>query len=414
MGRLTLPIDPITGKPRRLAITGVDEGATYEKFEAAKLALKVSGNARTRNPSLAEYLGQWQKGLTVRPRTADSYRSNCRLYILPAIGKVKLSHLTTNDIRKLQRFVLQKGLSSTTARTAQTVLTVALNQAVADRLMDWNPSSALKRLAADVIDEKFLTVAQTRQVLAHVVGDRMIARWTLALLTGCRQGEALGLERSRVILTPGAETVDLSWQLQRLVWAHGDRCLDAKTGRPACERKRGADCPTRQITIPHGFEMRVVSGGLVLTRPKTGTSNRRVPLVEPLLSMIRDRYAAAGLEHNPNDLMFTQEAHRRIYAGDKYRDGGAPYNPAEDNRRWHRLLVAAGVEEQGILVYTLHSTRHSAISTLSALRVPLAVRMQITGHASSRVHSGYDHNEDLSEAREALAALGTLFTSADD
>lgn len=70
-------------------------------------------------------------------------------------------------------------------------------------------------------------------------------------------------------------------------------------------------------------------------------------------------------------------------------------------------------EEQGVLVYTLHSTRHSAISKLSALRVPLAVGMQITGHASSRVHSGYDHNEAHSEAREALAALGMLFTSAD-
>lgn len=99
--------------------------------------------------------------------------------------------------------------------------------------MDWNPSSALKRLAADVVDEKFLTVAQTRWVLSHVSGYRMIARWTLVLLTGCRQGGALGLERSRVNLTPGAETVDLSWQLQRLVWTHGDRCLDAKTGRRA-------------------------------------------------------------------------------------------------------------------------------------------------------------------------------------
>lgn len=154
VGRLTLPIDPITGKSRRQAVTGVDKDATFRRFKAAQNALLVRGNARTRNPSLAEYLGEWQKNLTVRPRTTDSYRANCRLYILPAIGKVKLSQLTRDDIRKLQNFVLRKGLSSTTART---VLTVALNQAMADRILDWNSSAALKRLAAEVIDEQFLS-----------------------------------------------------------------------------------------------------------------------------------------------------------------------------------------------------------------------------------------------------------------
>jgi integrase len=410
VGRVTLPPDPRTGAPRRRSVTGVDEAETRRRFDALLATLATTGNLSTRNPTLAVYLTHWLSTLTVKPRTLSSYRSNCALYLIPAIGKVKLSQLDADDVRKMTRAVTKRGLSSTTARGAQAVLTIALNAAVAERVITWNPAAVVQRPKKAVVTEAFLSVEQTQRLLDSASGDRLYARIMLACLTGCRQGEALALTTDRLDFTPGSETADLSWQLQRLTWSHAEGCVDAKTRKPACGGSRGADCPRRFIEVPAGFEYEVLNGALIRSRPKTAAGNRRIPLTEPLLSALRDRHAVALAEPNPLGLMFTQPPHTRLNPGDRFFDGGAPIQPTADNKAWHGALVAAGLEEEGVPVYALHSCRHSAISVMSALRIDQATRMKVTGHSSVSAHDGYDHNDDLAPAREALAAMGSLFT----
>ncbi|GEP28255.1 tyrosine-type recombinase/integrase [Cryobacterium levicorallinum] len=409
VGRVTLPTG-IDGKQHRRKVTSRDEAEGKKKFAAAKREAARGGIQRTSNPTTGAYLMEWLGTVATRPRTKDSYEANLRLYIIPALGKIRILHLGYGDVLKMTQGMTARGLSSTTARTAHTILSTALTAAVNRKVIDWNPAKAILRPKAAVVEGSYLTVAQTTTLLRSNHGDRMEALWALYALTGCREGEGLGLTIDRVDLTPGAEIIDLSWQLQRLRWEHAPGCVDPKTRKAACSGKRGADCPGRHIVTPDGFEMKVLAGALVLTRPKTASSNRMVPLVSPLLELITARVAAATAEHNPLGLLFTGPAHVRKLAGNPFFEGGAPWNPSACNLAWHRALADAGIEEERKPVYSLHSTRHSAVTVLAAMGVPISVRMQITGHASTKAHTGYNHNDELAEAREALKQMGKLFS----
>src|SRR5690606_34797676 len=100
-----------------------------------------------------------------------------------------------------------------------------------------------------------LTPAEAIRLLGAASTDRYGARWAMSLLTGARRGEVLGLEADRIDWQE--RVITLSWQLQRLRWAHG---CQGDAHDPTCGRKRGADCPARHFAAPADFEKRQVHG----------------------------------------------------------------------------------------------------------------------------------------------------------
>ena len=409
VGRATLPPDPITGKRRSKTVTSIDKKVAQSKLDDVLANLRQHGDLNTRNPSLAQWLEHWLGTVIVGPRTIVGYRSKSNLYLVPILGKIRISQLTVSDVRRLTATMTGKmGLSSSSARAAQTVLTNALNAAMVERLMTWNPSAAVKRPLAAIVKDPFLDVAQSKKLIASTESDRFGARYALALLTGCRQGEALGLELDRIDWTPGAETIQLDWQLQRISWIHAVDCINAKTKIPACGRKRGVDCPGRYVEAQPDWEHRQLGdSGLYLTRPKTSAGIRMIPLVEPLLSILRQRAGKAALENNPLGFVFTQGPHKRHYHGSVYTAGGAPINPAADSLAWHAALKAAGLPQ-----VKLHSCRHSAVTVLDDLGVPDRVIQMIVGHSALAATKVYTHR-DTGPARRALTEMSTLCMSAD-
>jgi len=184
----------------------------------------------------------------------------------------------------------------------------------------------------------------------------------------------LGLEWDRIDFD--ADTLTLSWQLQRLRWQHG--C----GGK--CRHKRAGSCPWRKVVAPADFEMREVAGGLRLGRPKTKAGWRVIPVVEPLRTILADAHENAGRPEN--GLVFTDC------------DGG-PLTPEADFQNWKALRERAG------LTVRRHDARHTAATLLMALGVDREVARQILGHSSAITAAMYQH-ADLTMVRDALTRLG--------
>ena len=94
---------------------------------------------------LVKWLSMWLelKFIRIKPSSFDSYESLIRLYIIPAIGHMKIGELTQSDIQTLYNSLYNqgKGLSSHTIRTINCIIQNALNMAVDQDLIRekcWN------------------------------------------------------------------------------------------------------------------------------------------------------------------------------------------------------------------------------------------------------------------------------------
>lgn len=364
---------------RRKVIVRAKQADLVQAVRDARRELARTGDLPTASPTLATWLDGWLERRArdrLKPRSADDYESKARLYIKPAIGRVRLDKLTPTHVQKVHDYVTGQGLSSTTALQAHRVLAKALTDAERAGKVSRNVARLVDAPRKAFAPRPALTVEDARALLLSVAKDTpAAARWGVALLAGLRQGEALGLTRDAIDYDKGIITV--SWQLQRLKWAHG--CpKDAP-----CTVKRAGNCPARKVTIPPGQEATRVDGGLWRTRPKSRTGWREVPIA-PGLDHYLENYGPDGI----GGLIF----HR----------AGRPIDPSDDSAAWDAACRAAGVAD-----VPLHSARHTCSSLLAALGVPEQIRMQILGHSSAEVNRGYTHVTSW-EAREAMVKLGDL------
>ena len=110
--------------------------------------------ARADDFTVATWLKTWYDLYAkpnVRVATADRYDLMINTYTIPRIGNIKLTKLTSRDLQKLYKDLMEKGrerknktgaqgLSSTTVRSVHLMLHCAFERAVKERLIPRNPT----------------------------------------------------------------------------------------------------------------------------------------------------------------------------------------------------------------------------------------------------------------------------------
>lgn len=385
-----------SGKPKRnrAYVSASTEAKAREKMRQAK-TMHAQGKLATGQVTLAAWLDYWYRHISEKKnkvRTTRGYRTYLEQYIKPSIGNVRLDKLTPAHIRRLHTFVLDKGLSSTTALQAHNILSVALKYAMQEEKITRNVATLVDRPQKADKDLSVLTAGDAIKVLSTSRYDRLGSRWAMALLTGARQGEVLGLELDRV----SHNQLDVSWQLQRITWEHG---CSGKCGKP-----RGTDCPERRIFTPAHLEFRRLTDGLRLSRPKSKAGRRIIRLVPPLREFIELRIHEASTEPNPHGLLWTADP-KKSKGGDHalLPLDGSPIDPSRDSAAWHDVLQRAGVPR-----VRLHDARHTTASLLQKAGVSEAVITQILGHSAFITSMGYMDFDDEQMDQAMAAVAGQL------
>jgi len=156
---------------------------------------------------LGEYLDRWLsdsvKG-TVRASTYERHEAIIRLHIKPSLGRVGLKKLTPAHVRGLIGEKLNAGLAPATVRKIHSTLHKALSQAVSDGMVPRNAAD-VKAPRPTPEEMRPLSKAEARAFLeaARETGDRFEALYVLAIATGLRCGELLGLRWDDVDLKRG-------------------------------------------------------------------------------------------------------------------------------------------------------------------------------------------------------------------
>jgi len=143
-------------------------------------------------------LQQWLEAKTnvsrVRPTTLRSYRLSVGRYLSPRIGRLRLRELTPARLTGLYAALAEDGTPSATVKRTHEVLRNALGYAVRAGLMDANPCNRAEVPTHERKPIRPLTLEQVQALLNAARSDSLEALYALAVGTGMRFGELMGLQ----------------------------------------------------------------------------------------------------------------------------------------------------------------------------------------------------------------------------
>ena len=328
-------------------------GRTRQEAHAKLLRLQhaaLDGRPVLSNRALlADYLERWLE--EARPSLARSthrhYGSAIRAHVAPLLGGVRLDRLEPRHVQTLHAEMERRGASPATQIKVRAVLRRALGQAVRYGLLPANPCDGVPRPRLPRKEVAYLDAGQVRRLFDAARGDPLEALVVLAVTTGLRQGELLGLQ-----------------------WRDVD--LEART------------LAVRRQLLEHS------DGSLELGELKTRASRRRVDLPGTSVRALEAHRSRAKVA-SPDGLVFTDSR-------------GGPVRKGNLLRRWFRPLL----KRAGLPPVRFHDLRHTHATLLLAQGAHPKVVQERLGHSQiSMTLDVYSHAVP-SMQREAARGLDDL------
>lgn len=214
--RVTVGVDPGTGKPIRKSIYGKKQEDVAIKLRKITQSIDEGNYMEPSKLTVKGWFQIWLKDFQSesKPLTIRQYESMCETHIFPALGAVKLSKLST---MQLTRFYNQLAVDGKTAKRKNVktgrmevvktgeplspksilnihcIISKALNTAIENRILKENVATYAK--VPKVIQDEVKPLTQEEQIafLDEIKSHRFNALFQLALFTGLREGELLGL-----------------------------------------------------------------------------------------------------------------------------------------------------------------------------------------------------------------------------
>ena len=135
--RYTEGFDPGTGKQIQKSITGKTQKEVAQKLRQVTTALDDGTYKAPSKLTVGEWLDIWTRDylVSVKPRTADSYKTTVENYLRPSFGAMKLEAMKPQDVQRFYNSLqIKRGkkmpLSAKSIRNIHGVLHKTLQQAV--------------------------------------------------------------------------------------------------------------------------------------------------------------------------------------------------------------------------------------------------------------------------------------------
>lgn len=401
VGVVELPPGP-DGKRRRKPVARKNKADAIRELRRIRDEYERRGDLSTAQPpTLNAWIDDWwQRYATKKLKISvwDDYEGKIRLYIRPSIGSIRIDKLEPKHVHRLHAYITEPtadrpGLSSSTANGVHQVLRAILRDALKEDLVRRNVAAIIPPPPRSTQEEDYLDSSDARKLLASmdpgdgtVTADLMLR--ALAYLAGLRQGERLGLTEE--FFDMERREITVAWSLTRLTYKHG--CGEMVNGEWPCGRRKGGYCPQKALKIPDNQDVRHVSGGLHLVRPKTKSAWRVVPMVGLLYEIAKLYLESDHYEPGPHGMLFTRRSGKTGKV--------VPISGDWDSRNLARLL-----DEADLRRVRGHSARHTCNTLLIELGVPDDVRLRIIGHAALRSNATYTHTSDA-RIISAIDAIG--------
>lgn len=218
-GRVTVGVNPGTGKQKQKSVTGQTQKEVRLKMQALIRDVDSGNYKEPCKLTVARWLDMWTKEYlgNLKRLTQEQYNIQCSRYLKPGLGAIKLAALNTHMI---QQFInsLSNGeraeLSAKTVKNIHGVLHKALNQAVENEFITHNPASACKLPKVTKPSIHPLEPEEITKFITEALKDDYGDLFIVAIFAGIRQGELLGLPWENVDFEKMTITIDRQLQCQ--------------------------------------------------------------------------------------------------------------------------------------------------------------------------------------------------------
>jgi integrase len=335
----------------RIQLNGKRQTKTFDNRKQAKawlddLARKAATGEITAKGLETPYIEVMESYLKAempskRAGTRMSYESYARTYILPSLGHLKVGQITPQHIQNLINDMRDQGKGARTVAITYTVVRRSLAHAYELRMIGYNPSINVKIVRKKKKVAGFYDENMANQFLMVISGHRYEALFRLAILTGMRESEIMGLKWTDIDWNTGK--IRITRQLRRYFW----RYRDTKEGYfEAPKTERG----TRTVKIVKGSQ----TWNVLLEHYRKQQDGRK-------------RWTDRGKEWEDNGLIFTTQSGKPI-----------------SQRNMYRAFIGV-LEEAGLPVIRFHDMRHTAASIMLARNLPVTEASAILGHSKTSV-----------------------------
>lgn len=309
--------------------------------------------------TVAEFLDRWMEtyGETnLKKNTYNGYESFIRLHIKPEIGSILLSKLKPAHLQNFYSKKLKKGradgkqggLSARSVRYIHMILREALSHAVKWEVIPRNVAEAVTPPKEEKSRARTWTKEEAQAFLRAVSGHRLYPLYLLAISTGMRRGEILGLR----------------WQ--DIDWNKGVISISQ------------AAVATKE--------------GLVIGDTKTDASQRTVAIPPSVLEALklhrqrqREEAMVLGKPEITKGLIFTSQK-------------GTPINPSNLIRHFKNIISKTNLPQ-----LTFHDIRHTHATIMLQNGVHPKIVSERLGH--SRISTTMDIYSHVMPDMQADAAL---------
>jgi integrase len=364
----------VNGKRNRSTKTTVSKVLAAKALREMQVKHRQNDLLSNQRKTFAQVASQWiQFGISekVRQSTANGYIDIYDRYIKPFLGHRSITEIDVNEIDSWLLHLKSIGLSASTRKKARQTCNTIFKFAIRKRLALQNPvlHSQVPANEPGYVTQvqEPLTLKESHSYLEHFRDTDLDLFIYLALFTGMRRGEIIGLNWSDIDLEALTLTIN-------------------RTAKETTLKRSDGTSKTE----------------LVLNPPKTSHSKRTIPIHPPVLLAIkrqqnrqRKQKLKAGSAWQDTDAVFASEFGTRMYPSNFY-------------KRYVKLI------RQSDLRYVRpHDLRHTvAVLGLDA-EIPIEEISRLLGHSTLSVTMDIYGKSVQSLVDRGARGISSLYREAD-
>ncbi len=281
----------------------------------------------------SDFLDSWleTKKHQVAEQTWSYYSQLVRDYIKPKLGMYKLRELSTRRIQDFYNHLVVQGVGLRTIEKNHLIIHASLNYSLKYGLIPSNPDSFTDPPKPKKKEMKYLNIEEVKKLLqvAKENNNRNYALYYLAIVTGMRQGELLGLQWKNVDLERGIITVNQNLK-------------------------------------------RLPKGNLVFGKPKTKTSIRSITIGQETIEVLRIHKEMIERERYNESINDLWKEMDMVFPSTI----GTPIDPTNLLKKFRQLLKRVGLPK-----FRFHDLRHTSASLMLNNGVDVLVASRRLGHS---------------------------------
>ncbi len=355
------------GKLIRKQFTGKTQQDVKNKLQEYKKQM-LMGVLNEDKLTVSDWFYSWlfdYRKQDLKPKSFQRYHGVYKNYIENTdFGNIKLNDLRTTHLQRHYKKLLDNGITPTTIRQINTNLKTCLNEAERQGYIqkNWCKLVTLPK-KEDNKEVKILTKEEQQSFLEAIKGHDLELLYIVALGTGLRIGEILGLKWSDIDFKNNELHVNRN--LQKVALYEDDKVI--------------------------GYEV-------VESTPKTKNSLRTIPVPQNIIKKLRTHKK----EQNELILLLQEEYDNKNYVF--CNKLGKPIEDKRPGRNLKTILTSIGIDP-----IKFHALRHTYATRLFEAGIPPKTVQHLMGHSDIETTMNIYTHVMKEQKLEAVEKINSIF-----